>query len=140
MGCAQGSETSRRDNPTRALTKSHLGEYRARTVNCKTVYATMQPAPPLPPSASMGVDGAGPGLGALEVMAKCETKKSIGVVCTWCAGWDAKKLSEDQRYPAMLAFCTEYLSWGHVGSLQTSGRRSWLYYNEIRVGTCLMRQ
>jgi hypothetical protein len=53
-----------------------LGEYPGK---CKTVYATMHQAPPVPPSASMGAEGVGSGSGALEVVVKGETKKSIGV-------------------------------------------------------------
>ena len=45
-----------------------------------TVYATMQPAKTPPPmSASMGAEGSSSGSGALDVIVKCDAKKSIVV-------------------------------------------------------------
>jgi hypothetical protein len=79
MGCAQGSErVARRDNITRALTKSQQISVGRISREDRTVYATMQPIEP-PPLVSMGVEGVGSGSGALEVVVKSEAKKSIGV-------------------------------------------------------------
>jgi hypothetical protein len=74
----EGEKVVRRKVPTilRALTPLALGKSVRRTV-----YATVQPPklPPPKPSVSMGVEGSSSGSGALDVMVKSDTKKSIVV-------------------------------------------------------------
>ena len=73
--CSYKSESAYRKSPYR------IGVGQIVSRESGTVYATIQPLklPPPKPSALMGVDGSGSGLGALDLMVKSDMKKSIVV-------------------------------------------------------------